>query len=71
MSKHESAPIEVLVGSQEQLHDLISDAEAALLPAATKERSAGILVTRHSPGRYTVALSDTVPFGETREHARG
>ena len=71
MSKQESAHVEVLVGTQEQLHDLLSDAEAALLPAATRERSAGILITRHSPRRYTVALCDAVPFGETREYARG
>ena len=24
-------------------------------------------VTRHGPRRYSVALSDSVPFGETRE----
>lgn len=69
MSELASAQIEVLVGSQEQLHQLLSDAEAALLPTASMEGSAGILVTRHSPGRYTVALSDAVPFGETHEHA--
>lgn len=71
MSMQESAHVEVLVGTQEQLHDLLSDAEAALLPAATRERSAGILITRHSHRRYTVALCDAVPFGETREHTRG
>ena len=27
----------------------------------------GILVTRHSYDTYTVAVSETVPFGETRE----
>jgi hypothetical protein len=27
----------------------------------------GILVTRHAPGSFTVALSDDVPFGLTRE----
>lgn len=28
----------------------------------------GILVTRHAYGSFTVALSDIVPFGLTREH---
>jgi hypothetical protein len=71
MSTQAAAHVEVLVGTQEQLHDLLSHAEATLLPAASAERSAGILVTRHSPRRYTVALCDAVPFvGETREHAR-
>jgi hypothetical protein len=27
----------------------------------------GILVTRHAHDTYTVAVSETVPFGETRE----
>ncbi|MET4591241.1 hypothetical protein [Arthrobacter sp. 754] len=27
----------------------------------------GILVTRHAYDTYTVAVSETVPFGETRE----
>ena len=30
----------------------------------------GILVTRLNPGHYTVSLSDTVPFGVTREQSR-
>jgi hypothetical protein len=70
MSNQASAYVEVLVGTQEQLHELLSDAEEALLPAASAERTAGILVTRHSPRRYTVALCDAVPFGETREQIR-
>jgi hypothetical protein len=32
------------------------------------ERPRGILVTRHSFESFSVALSDAVPFGETREH---
>lgn len=35
---------------------------------ALKERRRGILVTRHDYRSFTVALSDKVPFGMTREH---
>jgi hypothetical protein len=31
------------------------------------ERSRGILVTRHAVDKFSVALSDTVPFGITHE----
>jgi hypothetical protein len=59
--------VEVLVTEPGRLNELLDDAEAALRQAAMCRRSAGILVTRHAPGRYTLALSETVPFGETRE----
>lgn len=57
--------LEVLVTDSGRLYELLDDAEAAL--RQTPQRLAGILVTRHDPGRYTLMLSDTVPFGETRE----
>lgn len=69
VSRRASNRVEVLVGDAEQLHNLLSDAEAALLPSAVVAGTAGVLVTRHSPHRYTVALCDSVPFGETREVA--
>ena len=30
-------------------------------------RTGGILVTRHEPGRFTVAISDSVPYGYTEQ----
>ena len=69
VSHRASTHVEVLVGNAEQLHNLLSDAEAALLPSAVIAGTAGVLVTRHSPHRYTLALCDSVPFGETRELA--
>jgi hypothetical protein len=30
-------------------------------------RTGGILVTRHESGRFTVAISDTAPFGYTEQ----
>ena len=59
--------VEVRVTDPGRLYGLLDDAEAALRQIAMPQRSAGILVTRHDPGRYTLALSGTVPFGETRE----
>ena len=57
--------LEVLVTDPGRLYELLDDAETVL--RQRPQRFAGILVTRHEPGRYTLALNDTVPFGETRE----
>lgn len=35
--------------------------------AAQKDRTCGVLVTRHHYTRFTVSLSPTVPYGQTRE----
>jgi hypothetical protein len=59
--------LEVLVTEPSRLYELLDNAETMLRQVATPQCFAGILVTRHEPGRYTLALSDTVPFGETRE----
>ncbi len=61
--------LEVLVTKADQLYGLLDNAEATLRQMAMIERRAGILVTRHDPARYTLALSDTVPFGETWEQS--
>lgn len=57
--------VEVLVREPSRLYELLDDAEAAL--RQKPQQFAGILVTRHEPGRYTLTLSEAVPFGETRE----
>ncbi|GAA4024631.1 hypothetical protein GCM10023063_42560 [Arthrobacter methylotrophus] len=59
--------LEVLVTEPARLEELLDDAEAMLRQVALPQKIRGILVTRHDPHRYTLALSDTVPFGETRE----
>lgn len=46
-----------------QLNDAVTFAQAR----AMHERR-GILVTRHAHDSFTVAVSDAVPFGLTREH---
>lgn len=65
MRSHTVEHLEVHVTDPVRLYDLLNGAEAVL--RQTPQRVAGILVTRHDPFRYTLALSDTVPFGETRE----
>ena len=57
--------LEVFVTAPGRLDEKLDHAEAVL--RQIPQRCAGILVTRHDFFRYTLALSDTVPFGETRE----
>ncbi|SDX60873.1 hypothetical protein SAMN04487912_12214 [Arthrobacter sp. cf158] len=56
---------EVSTTDAQRLHELLDRAEAELrqLP----QRVAGILVTRHSPGSYSIQLSNDVPYGEIHE----
>lgn len=67
MSIQTIEPLEVLVTTAGQRHELLDDAEAKLRHIAMAHGCAGIMVTRHDPSRYSLALSDTVPFGETWE----
>lgn len=49
---------------EQQLNEAVTVASSM----AMHERRRGILITRHSYSSFTVALSDAVPFGLTREH---
>lgn len=40
---------------------------SAAMEQAVADRCHGILVTRHDANKFTVALTDAVPFGLTRE----
>ncbi|MHC6593776.1 hypothetical protein [Arthrobacter sp. C152] len=53
--------------SASEVHAGLEGAVAELIEVAAKEAACGILVTRIHPGRYTVALDESVPFGETYE----
>ena len=64
MPNQSTAHLEVLVNNSSRLNELLDNAEALL--RQEPQRHAGILVTRHEPGRYTLELSENVPFGETR-----
>ncbi|GGH96052.1 hypothetical protein ACFFGR_23215 [Arthrobacter liuii] len=50
-----------------EVHAGLEEAVAKLIEVAAKDATCGILVTRQHPGRYTVALDESVPFGETYE----
>lgn len=45
----------------------LEEAVAELIEVAAKDAFCGIRVTRLHPGRYNVALDESVPFGETYE----
>jgi len=51
----------------DEIHDGLDRAVNALIQSAAANAHCGILVTRHEPGTYTVALDESVPFGQTRE----
>jgi hypothetical protein len=47
---------------------LLDEAVTLARKRATPQARHGILVTRHAHDSFTVALSDSVPFGLTREY---
>jgi hypothetical protein len=62
------ALFEVKVENANLLDERLNTAVAAMQIIAMGSRTQGIKVTRLRPGHYTVALSDAVPFGVTREY---
>lgn len=50
-----------------QIDDDLSTAVERAREHASEEGWLGILVTRHSPSMYTVALSSSVPYGRSFE----
>lgn len=59
--------IDLEFSTADEVHAGLEEAVAELIEVAAQEASCGILVTRLHPGRYTVALDNSVPFGETYE----
>ncbi|MDQ0616628.1 hypothetical protein [Arthrobacter globiformis] len=59
--------IDLAFTSADQVHDGLESAVETLIETAAQEGNCGIKVTRLEPGRYTVALDESVPFGETHE----
>jgi hypothetical protein len=60
--------IDLHFSSADEVHAGLDNAVASLIETAAKDAACGILVTRLHPGRYTVALDNSVPFGETYEN---
>lgn len=46
----------------------LNEAIDTAMSTAARERSGGVLVTRHSPAHFTVAITAQVPYGWVREH---
>lgn len=59
--------LEVAVQTRVELDEALDRAVEALRPAAGMKK-AGIAITRMQPGRYTVAISDRIPYGTTTQH---
>lgn len=53
--------------TQGQIYDDLNTAVDKARAHASQDPWLGILVTRHSPEVYTVALSSLVPYGQTFE----
>jgi len=66
-SSSDSRSIHLAFTSADQVHDGLESAVESLIETAAQEGTCGIRVTRLEAGRYTVALDESVPFGETHE----
>ncbi|MBT2520249.1 hypothetical protein [Arthrobacter sp. ISL-28] len=66
-SSSNSRSIHLAFTSADQVHDGLESAVESLIETAAQEGTCGIRVTRYEAGRYTVALDESVPFGETHE----
>jgi hypothetical protein len=60
--------ISLIVTDRANMERQLNNAVDVLKSKAQQERRRGILVTRLNHDSFTVALSDAVPFGLTREH---
>ena len=60
--------ITVIITDRESLESQLDAAVSAIREGSMAERRWGILVTRHAANEFTVALSESVPFGMIQEH---
>jgi hypothetical protein len=60
-------PLTLTVADRASMDSELDAAVTAAKARALAEKRHGILVTRHGVDKFTVALSETVPFGLTRE----
>jgi len=59
--------IDIHVTNRQALDEHLEAAVKNLQEQAMLTGTHGILITRNKPGHYTAALSESVPFGTTRE----
>ncbi|QCO98313.1 hypothetical protein FCN77_12185 [Arthrobacter sp. 24S4-2] len=60
---------EVVIREARELGDALDSGIRSLQATALAHGTAGILVTKLAPGRFTLELSHDVPFGYTYEKA--
>ncbi|MBD1593642.1 hypothetical protein HC744_16540 [Arthrobacter sp. S1_S22] len=60
-------PLTLTVADRASMDSELDAAVTAAKAYALAEKRHGILVTRHGVDKFTVALSEAVPFGLTRE----
>jgi len=60
-------PLTLTVSDRQSMDRELDAAVAAAKAQALNGKHHGILVTRHGMNQFTVDLSETVPFGLTRE----
>lgn len=61
--------VEVVVHHAREVDQALNSRVKELQAKALAQGAAGILVTKHGPGRFTLELSPEVPFGYTHEKA--
>lgn len=63
----ETTVVTATVENAEDIPLVLERAVERVRVSASGNISRGILVTRHSPGQFSIRLSEDVPFGLTRE----
>lgn len=61
-------PLTLTVTDRAAMDHELDAAVSLVRKKALHERTRGILVTRRGSDTFTIDLSETVPFGTTREH---
>lgn len=69
MNSNNTFSVTITVTDRASLERQLDSAIAAALPNALSSKRHGILVTRHSVEKFTVAFSELVPYGETMERS--
>ncbi|WAH97592.1 hypothetical protein [Arthrobacter sp. MMS18-M83] len=67
IKNHSDIVLEIIAHDPNTLENDLNAAVDIARERAKKERRHGILVTQHSYTSYTVAVSQDVPYGQTRE----
>lgn len=67
IGSHSDLVLEITASDPDTVENDLNDAVEIAREYAMKERRHGILVTQHSYTAYTVAVTGSVPYGQTHE----